>query len=218
MPSARRIRVFVVSHSQFTLWGIRSMLEASNEGFIWVGAHTPDPGLLAEIDRRTPQAVICDAPLQGTLLDLPQQLRRRKIGLLMVRENLDLVEVEALVKLGVTGVIHAHEATATLLSALGHVASLRLWLASDLVDRMLEKAFSPEADSGDMASIRQLTARERQLIRLLLRNPEAKAFTLGHALNISETTVRNQLSHIYRKLKIRGKAALVMFANKHRLY
>jgi DNA-binding NarL/FixJ family response regulator len=208
----------VISANQFTLWGMRSMLEASGTGFMWVGSHGPDVGLFKEIERKKPAAVICDAPLQGALLELPQQLRRKKVGLLMVREVLELEEAEALVKLGVGGVIHAGEATATLLSALSHVAQMRLWLPPELVDRMLEKAFSPEDAGEEKISIRQLTGRERQLITLLLRNPEAKAFALGSALNISETTVRNQLSRIYRKLRVRGKAALVMFANKHRLY
>jgi DNA-binding NarL/FixJ family response regulator len=217
MSAVRRVRVFVVSTNQFTLWGMRSMLEACAEDFVWVGSQGP-AGLLAEIDRRNPQVVVCHMPLLGALLDLPQALKKRGIGILMVQEQVDAQDAEALVKLGVTGVIHGGEATATFLSAIKQVATLKLWLSSQLVDQMLERAFSLDQGGGDMASIALLTARERQLIRVLVRNPEAKAFALGSMLNLNEATVRNRLSRIYRKLKVHGKTALVLFANKHRLY
>lgn len=215
---SRRVRVLVVSKNQFTQWGIRSMLEACSEDFLWVGSTGPNPGLIPEVDRKNPQVVICQGPLLEGLLELPRELKKRKIGLLMLQEQPEVGEAEAWVKLGVTGVIHGDEATATFLSAIKQVATLRLWLSPELVDRMLLKAFSPDVGGGDLAAIAQLTHRERQLIQMLVRNPEAKAFTLGRSLNITEATVRNCLSKIYRKLKVRGKAALVAFANKHRLY
>ena len=59
------------------------------------------------------------------------------------------------------------------------------------------------------------TERERQLIRLIaqgLRNKEIARFQ-----GVSESTVKNQLDHIYTKLHIHSRVELVMYAVRNGL-
>ena len=214
------IRVFAATHNQVTIWGLKALLESSPNPMNWVGSHPVDAGLPAEIQRRKPDIVISDAGLIGKAFDLPAQLIEQGIGLLILSATRELTELETLIRAGARGVVHMGEPVGTLLGAIEQVAKARFWLPSELSDRMLCKAIggplAPKVSPEELL-IGQLTARERHIIAPLARNPEAKAFTLGTLLEISECTVRNHLSMIYRKLQIRGRAALVMFANRHHL-
>ncbi len=220
MNSTTPIRVFAATHNQVTIWGLKALLESSARPMQWVGSHPVDSGLLTEIQRRKPNIVISDAGMIGKAFDLPAQLVAQDIGLLILSATRDLTELETLIRAGARGVVHMGEPVGTLLGAIEQVAKSCFWLPHELSDRMLCKAIggplAPKVSPEELR-IGQLTARERHIISALARNPEAKAFTLGTLLEISECTVRNHLSMIYRKLEIRGRAALVMFANRHHL-
>jgi DNA-binding NarL/FixJ family response regulator len=220
MVQTSPIRIFAATHNQVTVWGLKSLLEASQKPMTWAGSHPMDPLLLAEIQRRKPDIVVSDAELVGKFLDLPTQLQEMGVGLLMLCPSRDLKIQENLVRSGARGVVHMGEPVGTLLNAIEQVAGSRLWMDPELANRMLYKAIggplAPKA-SAEEIRIAQLTRRERHLIATLVRHPEAKAFTLGTMLEISEFTVRNHLSIIYRKLELRGRASLVMFANRNHL-
>lgn len=220
MTPQNPIRVFAATHNQVTIWGLKALLEASQKPLQWAGSHPVDNQLMSEIARKKPHIVVCDAGLIDAAQELPTQLHEQGIGLLVLSPSRDLTEQETLVRAGAKGVIHMGEAAGTLLGAIEQVADARLWLSPDLANRMLYRAIggplAPKA-TPEETRIGHLTRRERHVISTLARNPEAKAFTLGTLLDISEFTVRNHLSIIYRKLALRGRAALVMFANRHHL-
>lgn len=220
MNSDAPIRVFAATTNQVTIWGLKALLESSPRPMAWVGSHPFDSGLLAEIQRRKPDIVVADATLASAQPDVPAGLADRSIGLLILSQTRDLAEQEHLLRVGARGIVHAGDPVGTLLGAIEQVAQTRFWLPRELSDRMLSKAIggplAPKT-SAEEQRIGQLTHRERHIITTLARHPEAKAFTLGTMLEISECTVRNHLSMIYRKLEVRGRAALVMFANRHHL-
>ncbi|MDE1989045.1 MAG: response regulator transcription factor [Betaproteobacteria bacterium] len=214
------IRVFAATANQVIIWGLKALLESSARPMAWVGSHPFDGGLLTEIQRRKPDIVVADSALASMQPEVPVHLAERNIGLLILSQTPDLVEQEHLLRVGARGIVHAAEPVGTLLGAIEQVSQTRFWLPRELSDRMLSKAIGgPLAPkiSLEEARIGQLTHRERDIIATLARHPEAKAFTLGTMLAISECTVRNHLSMIYRKLEVRGRAALVMFANRHHL-
>ena len=220
MNATAPIRVFAATANQVTIWGLKALLESSPRPMAWVGSHPFDAGLLSEIQRRKPYIVVADAALAAAQPDVPAQLADRSIGLLILSQTRDLAEQEHLLRVGARGIVHSGEPVGTLLGAIEQVAQTKFWLPRELSDLMLCKAIggplAPKA-SAEEQRIRQLTHRERHVIAALARHPEAKAFTLGTMLEISECTVRNHLSMIYRKLEVRGRAALVMFANRHHL-
>ncbi|MDE3737289.1 response regulator transcription factor [Pseudomonas resinovorans] len=63
----------------------------------------------------------------------------------------------------------------------------------------------------------QLTAREMQLIRVIVGAPSAKYISIAEQLGISEHTVHNHLSNIYHKLNVINRIDLLMYAMKHGL-
>jgi NarL family two-component system response regulator LiaR len=57
-----------------------------------------------------------------------------------------------------------------------------------------------------------LTPREREMLILVARGMVVKE--IAHSLKISEKTVRNHISSIYRKLAIYDRSQLVIYALK----
>lgn len=62
-----------------------------------------------------------------------------------------------------------------------------------------------------------LTARERDVLQVLLANPGAKYFTIAAHLGISEHTVHNYLSSIYQKLQVVNRNDLLAYAVRNGL-
>lgn len=214
------IRVFAATQNQIFILGLKRLIELSTIPMEWVGNHPPDALLMNEIQRRKPGVVISDEEIRTKAADLPARLNTQHIGLLIMSPSRDLLELENLIRSGARGVIHMGEPENILLGAIQQVAEARMWLPQELSERMVCKAiggiYSPRA-TPEETRIGQLTKKERHLISMLAKHPEAKAFTLGALMNISESTIRNHLCVIYRKLQLRGKAALVLFANRYHL-
>ncbi len=220
MDNVSPIRVFAATVHQMLIWGLKALLESSARPMTWAGSHPEGPTLIDEVHHRKPHIVIAEAGVTSRQPELSTALAERNIGLLLISASRDMMELEHLVRSGARGIVHPGDPAGTLLGAIEQVAQTHFWVPRELAERILSKAiggpFAPTGSTEEMR-IEQLTPRERHIILTLAHHPEAKAFTLGTMLNISECTVRNHLSLIYKKLEIRGRAALVMFANRHRL-
>ncbi len=62
---------------------------------------------------------------------------------------------------------------------------------------------------------RQLTSRERHLVRALARGLSNRQ--IAEELELSEQTIKNQLTAIYQKLGIRSRLQLAVYAMRHDL-
>lgn len=79
----------------------------------------------------------------------------------------------------------------------------------DITRRRLKLEKPPQASHAEAfsAALMQLTAREREVLRLLMNNHRVAA--IAHTLFISQHTVRNHLKSVYRKLGVGSQAALI---------
>lgn len=65
------------------------------------------------------------------------------------------------------------------------------------------------------ATLGTLSPRERETLALLCEG--ASNMRIAEALGISEKTVRNHVSHLYRKLGVRSRAEAIVFVHRNRL-
>ncbi len=105
---------------------------------------------------------------------------------------------------GARGVVFKNSSVTGLLEALRTVAAGHVWMPPEIQARMAETL------QGEPH--RQLTPREREIVRQVAvgqRNGE-----IGKALFISEQTVKTHLGRIFRKLGVRDRLALTLFASR----
>ena len=80
----------------------------------------------------------------------------------------------------------------------------------------LAHAQAPKADP-EAQRIAALTAREREVISLIVQGKGAMNKDLAERIFISERTLRNHLTTIYQKLGVANRLELYVYATKHGL-
>src|SRR4051794_9088381 len=106
---------------------------------------------------------------------------------------------------GVRGAVRTGEAPPTLLKAIDNIHEGEFWIDQAATTRMfMEMARQKAADRRDpeKSKIATLTNRERQIIAALGSDASAPAKVIAGRLRISEHTLRNHLTSIYRKLAL----------------
>lgn len=111
---------------------------------------------------------------------------------------------------GANGYILKDISAVGLVSAIRSVDSGEQVTAPDITNRMLQLLEKQNTDKGQQYN--GLTAREMEMLILISRGMVAKE--IAHTLAISEKTVRNHISSIYRKLNVYDRSQVVIYAMK----
>jgi DNA-binding NarL/FixJ family response regulator len=112
------------------------------------------------------------------------------------------------------------DAPETIRKAVRKVRDGELWLDRITTGQLLKEllAGAPHAiEPVPIGRIANLTTRESDIVRALLGDDGVSGRALAARLGISEQTLRNHFSSIYRKLGIPNRVGLVAFASRHRL-
>ena len=103
-----------------------------------------------------------------------------------------------------------------LLEAVRHIADGKIWLDRASTAHLV--AGLPGATpsvSREASELVQLTRREREVVGLIGRGLRNQI--VADQLHVSEVTVRNHLTAIYRKLNVRSRLQLAIYALTHGL-
>lgn len=216
------IRVFVVDDHRTMLWGLERLIESAAPLLRLVGTASNRNELMAQLHEARPDVVLLDLDLGGDDASdaLPDLLRESDAQILVFTGNRDPGVHQRVMMQGVRGVVQKEAGADVVIAAIEKVHAGEIWL-----DRStLGKVFGALAGGGartphdpETAKIAGLTERERQIIAAAVQNKGAGNKTIADRLHISEHTLRNHLSVIYRKLGIRGRLELFIYAGKHGL-
>ena len=125
---------------------------------------------------------------------------------------------EAAIRAGALGVIGKQAPPPQLLEAIERVHRGELAVDRRVTERLVAAmAPVPVSPRRSCASekLAALTAREKDIARTLLVQPELAVKSVARQLGISERTLRNHLSSIYEKLGVSGRLELYVFSSKH---
>jgi len=165
--------------------------------------------------RLRPQLVLLDVRLQrtGMLRDLAQLLKmcpETRIVALAAEcsEELEL----ALFRAGVRGVCSPELGRETLLKVVSTVLVGELWIRRSLIPKLID-SFVSEASSaatGITGQFAILTPREVEITRLIAKGETNKH--IARYLAITERTVKNHLTAIFRKMGVLDRVKLAVLA------
>jgi DNA-binding NarL/FixJ family response regulator len=114
---------------------------------------------------------------------------------------------------GANGFIFKDSSLAGLVSAIRAVHNGEQVIASGITHRMVQMLERQAVEKSQRPD--GLTARELEMLRLIAKGMLAKE--IARALGVSEKTVRNHISNIYRKLDIYDRSQAVIYAMKNGL-
>jgi DNA-binding NarL/FixJ family response regulator len=222
-PGAKAaIELLLVDDHELLLRGLESFIRNEAPDIRIVGkAKSAEEGCRLS-DELVPDVVLLDLDLGGpnelsVLARLVKRGRPRVLVYTAVRDS--DVHREAIL-LGARGVLVKATDPSIMLKAIRCVAAGELWLdrvsTGELLTRLMNDRPPVVTAIGD-SRIANLTRREREIMAIVCSDPARPTKRVASQLNISEHTLRNHLSTIYRKLGVDTRAELRSVAQKGKL-
>jgi DNA-binding NarL/FixJ family response regulator len=159
---------------------------------------------------------------ESNLNALPELLSATNHAAVIVLTSLENPRVyERAIALGAMGLVQKKQKPETLFEAIDRVHAGQVWFGHSVLAGILEdKAQKVEslADKADPEADRlaSLTERERQIISLI--GDGLNTEQMAARLFIAESTVRNHVASIFRKLNVSDRLCLAVYAYRHGLH
>ena len=214
------IRILLVDDHKTMLWGLERLIQAEGAAFTLVGSDSDGIEARALCADLKPDIVLLDLDLKGSSsIDfLPALLENGATRVVILSANRDQATLASAVKAGARGVVSKEAPTDDVLTAVKKVHGGELWLDQSLMQVLLGQLVAPvpkaDPEAGRIAS---LTARERDVIGMIVQGKGALNKDLAERAFISERTLRNHLTTIYQKLDVANRLELYVYATKHGL-
>jgi len=204
------IRLVLADDHHFILDGLESLFRLE-EDFQVLARCTNGEETLKAVRQHRPDILILDIRMprkDGLAIAREIQSEGLPTRIVLLTAEIDEDQLLEAVRLGVQGIVLKEMAPQLLVQCIHKVHNGGQWLERNSTKLAMEKMLKRAAGAREMASL--LTAREIDLVRMIakgLRNKE-----IADKLFISEGTVKVHLHHIYEKLGIDGRFALLRFA------
>ena len=212
------IRVLVVDDQELVRAGLRGILRPEF-GFDVVGECADGSEVIAAVESLTPDVVLMDVRMP--LVDGVQATRdlRRRDGsppVLALTTFDDDQVLAGMLRAGASGFVLKGIPAGDLHRAVRAVAEGGAWLDPAVTGRVLAiyRSAAPQRTGRD-ADLDALTGREREVLTLIGQG-KANA-EIAAELFVSEGTIKTHINHLFTKLRLRDRAAAVVFAFDHGL-
>ena len=198
----RPIRIVIADDHLLFRQGLISLLKSEPQ--VVIAGETDRAAELDGLLARTPcDQLLLDLQMErNTLGDIESLARRVPIVVLTASEI--PAEAVAAIRKGARAVVFKRFAVETLMVAIQTVAHGNVWLPSSLQTELAAEVRRPSASA--------LSPREVDVVRCVaqgLRNAE-----VAKELAITEQTVKTHLNSIFRKLGVRDRLELVLYAQR----
>lgn len=214
------IRILLVDDHKTMLWGLERLIEAEAPALALVGSAADGAAATALCAELRPDIVLLDLDLKGSssLEFLPALLANGVSQVVILSANRDQATLTQAVRLGARGVVSKEAPTEEVLQAVRKVHGGELWIDQSLMRALFGQLAAPVAPvDPELARIAALTAREREVIGMLVAGNGALNKELAERAFISERTLRNHLTAIYQKLGVANRLELYVYATRHGL-
>jgi len=209
------IRLVLADDHPLILVGLEQLLSLEPDFTVLACCGTGAETLQA-VRQHRPDVLVLDIRMPGKDgLGVLRELQEEEIPTRVVILTAALAEDELLeaTRLGVRGVVLKEMAPRLLVRCLRKVHAGGEWLERHAIGCALEKLLQREAGAQRLAHV--LTARELEIVRLVASGRHNRE--IAQQLSLSEGTVKLHLHHIYEKLKLDGRVALMLYAQSQGL-
>ena len=209
----RPIRVLLVDDQPLVRAGLKLIL-CPEEGFEVVGECADGGEVVAAVEARRPDVVVMDVRMKE--LDGAEATRRLRAipgspPVLILTTFKDDEVLSAALRAGAAGFLVKDAPGEEILRAARLVASGEAYLDPAVTGRVLAAYWaSAVPDVQAQARLRELTARELEVLRLIGRS--ASNTEIAEQLVIGEGTVKTHIGRIFDKLELRDRAAAIVFS------
>lgn len=209
-----KIKVMIVDDHAMIREGIKRLLEFN--GNISVVAEASDGeeclSILKNVDL---DILLLDINMpKKNGIEVLQEIRSKKmkIKVLMLTVHNEVEYLIKAVDIGVDGYILKDSESSELVRAINIILSGENYIQPSLIPSLNSKLVSRDIDKE---KIEQLTKREMEILLNVANGMFNKEIAVN--LNISERTVKNHISNIFKKIKVADRTQAAVFAIKNNL-
>ncbi|MDQ1919943.1 response regulator transcription factor [Massilia pseudoviolaceinigra] len=216
------IKVMLVEDHQTMLWGLQTLVDAERPRMTVVGTARTCAEALAGAAQLAPDVILLDLDLGGvsTVEFLPELLANGVSRALVLTAAHDPDLLDLAVRRGARGILHKEVTAEQVIKAIAKIHRGELWFDADTMDRVFgqmlgwRRALRADPPEEKHAA---LTARERAIVSAAVEHSGCANHEVAQRLFISEHTLRNHLSSIYRKLDVPNRLGMYVYAIRHGL-
>jgi two-component system, NarL family, nitrate/nitrite response regulator NarL len=200
------IRLFLVDDHALFREGLVRLLGGDPE-FELVGAAADPEAARKALERDCIDVLLLDYDLgEHSSAEFVSSLRRRDFSgkILLVTAGLPDREALEMIRAGVTGIFHKHQASEDLKRSIREVFDGKVLIDEHYLRKLVQVA------TGEEARAPRLTERERQILQALIEGRANKE--IAAELRISESAVKASLQMLFNKTGVRTRSQLVRVA------
>lgn len=220
------INILIADDHALLRQGIRKVLELEPD-FSVVGETGDGEETLRRVKELKPDVVLLDINmprLNG--LEVARRMRQDQVDskILILTIHDDESYVVEVIRAGAAGYLLKDVEPRMLVQAIRCVHSGESFIYPTLAKRLfnqinqttkVSRVADKLADGIDLNKEEQLTGREKEILRLICRGLSNQ--TIAQQLYISEKTVKNHLTNIFRKIDVSDRTQAVLYALKNKI-
>ena len=208
------IKIMIADDHSMIREGLKSLLEL--EGDIQVVAEAEDGvDCLEKLKICTPEVLLLDINMpRKNGLEVLQTLKssKSKVKVLVLTVHNEVEYLMKAVDIGLDGYILKDSESAELKKAIFSIVEGENYIQPSLIPSLNSKMIEKNRDEGKIES---LTKRELEVLKLLAVGMYNKE--VAEKLNISERTVKNHVSNIFKKIEVTDRTQAAVFAIRNNL-
>jgi DNA-binding NarL/FixJ family response regulator len=212
------LRLLLALESSISSDGIREILHKDHELEIVGDLSYACADIRFAILRYSPRVVLVDRDLPACDgINLAHEIIRTSLGrpptVIVLADTLRAGDAARAAKAGVRGYLIKDQEAWTLGAAIRAVAAGAAWLSPPAAGELLDELQGGAHDGAPAPELIQLTARERSVVRLVIRG--CSNTEIARELSLSESTVKTHMSRMFTRLDLRSRTQLAAFARDH---
>lgn len=210
------IRVLIADDHPLIREGLRHVLELDQRLKV-VGEVGDGQGAINMARTLHPDVILMDLRMPGTSgVEASRVIRREfpdiRIIILTIAEDEDVLEV---IQTGASGYLLKDVEPAELLKAIYNVTEGKPVIHPVVTGRLLGELNRLTTPVPEKDGINALTEREKEVLALIARGESNR--NIARKLFISEKTVKNHITSIFRKLRVEDRTQAAIYAIKKRM-
>jgi len=178
--------------------------------------HAAFPGCVIctkEPNRVTASNVIWILAGTSNWLELVKKYSQQRLLVIVMTNELEINELRAALEAGARGYVEALAAKVIIEQVLETACSGGIWLPGQLLSNLVGALSQTQFNYTHSCNLDSLTKRERQVVDIVVTGATNKQ--AAESLNITERTIKEHMSSIFNKLKVRDRIQLMLVVKGH---
>jgi len=141
-------------------------------------------------------------------LELVKKYSQNRIPVIVMARELDINELGAALQMGAMGYVEAFASQIIIEQVADTILSGGIWLPGQLLSNLVGALSNQPVHYKHDCDLDSLTKRERQVVDIVVTGATNKQ--VANQLNITERTVKEHMSSVFNKLKVRDRMHLML--------